>query len=185
MALLYSEHKEMSEVLLSDINGDRKYTVLDVGANPASLNMVTRKFRYCRIDAACFPGDDTNIASIKAKVSRKNYAIVEKDICAYTDWGKYDYVFANLLSGEADRLGYEYTTLLEGALRVRGTYLIVIDNPEDPDAVFNRIAECCRGGGYELIKEHIVGKDKTHRDGTGKILGSYYKGMLFRLKKTR
>ena len=178
----FSEHTEMFDTLLHNINCEEKYSILDAGSGRTSLTIITEKFKNSYVDAVCFPGDSRKIDSIKANVTRSNYTVIERDICNYTGWKKYDFVFAHLLSGEAVTFGNEFLSLLNGLISVNGRYLMIIDYPEDPQVDFEQIIDRCTNYSYELVSEHVVNKNEPHYDSKGELVGRYYKGMLFKFR---
>ncbi|MDR0292761.1 MAG: hypothetical protein LBH95_01240 [Oscillospiraceae bacterium] len=113
MAFSFNEHTKMFDALLNDVNCEEKYSILDAGSGMTSLNIIAEKFKNSDIDAICFPGDYRKIDSIKANVIQTNYTLIERDICKYTDWRKYDFVFAHLLLGEAIKFGNDFLILVE------------------------------------------------------------------------
>lgn len=139
MTFNLNEHIEMFDTLLSDINCEEKYSVLDAGSGMTSLNIITKRFKNSNIDAICFPGDYRKIDSIKMNVIQKNYTLLESDICKYTNWKKYDFVFAHLLLGEATKFENEFLSVLKSLISINGSYLMIIDYPEDPCVNFEQI----------------------------------------------
>jgi hypothetical protein len=180
MVFTFNEHKEMFDALLPDIKLNKKYTVLDAGSGATSLNIITQAFKFSNIDAVCFPDDHREIHTIKSRVSRKNYTLLERDICVHTDWNRYDYVFAHFLLSEAAKSETGLMALLKGLTSIDGTHLVIIDNPEAPAVDFNRIVEYCHGAGYAAFKEHIVNLDKSLSGDRKPVAGRYYKGQIFK-----
>jgi hypothetical protein len=116
---------------------------------------------------------------IKARVSRKNYTLIERDIGVYSEWGAYAFVFISLLSDKAVKAGYDYMSLLKNLAAIKGRYLVIIDDPKAPGIDFNRIIEFCDGAGYKIVKEYILSKDGNPYNAGKQFAGSSYRGILF------
>jgi len=171
----------MFDVLLQDTDCAAARSVLDAGSGRTSLGILTEKFPHSVIDAVCFPGDRRKLDSIVANVARANYRLIERDICKPAEWGEYDFIVAHLLLGEAVKFGNNFGALLGSLIAIKGKHLVIIDYPEDPGVDFERIFADCRAAGYETVREHTVKKTEPLYGSSGELIGTYYRGVLFKL----
>ena len=175
------EHIVIIDSLLELIKEEKITYILDAGSGRTSLTLLTNNFENIIIDAIVYPGDNRKINSIKEKVNKSNYNLIELDICNNIISKDYDLVLAHLLLGEASKFGNDFVDLLNRLMNINFKYLIIIDYLEDPDLDFSYIKENAINFELEIMKESKIKLVAEINYDT--FIGKHYFGILF--KKTK